>query len=57
MCEFTELTIAFKSRGINLGFHIMDNKALTAVKMVITTMDINYQLVPPINHRAKNVEI
>ena len=34
----------------------MDNKSSTALKMAMTTMDINYQLYPPSNHRAYNVE-
>ena len=31
----------------------MDNELSTAFKMAMTTMDINYQLVPPTNHREK----
>ena len=34
----------------------MDNEASTALKMRMTTMDIKYQLAPPINHRGDNAE-
>ena len=53
---FTSLTKDLKSRGINPGFHFMDNKASTVFKIVIITMDITYQLVPPSNHRANSAE-
>ena len=53
---FTELIIDFKSRGINPGFHLTDNKASPALKMEMTTMDINYHLVLPNNHRSNNTE-
>ena len=52
---FTFLTEYLKSRGIQPGFHFMDNEASTALKLTMMTKKINYQLVPPINHRAKNV--
>ena len=55
--DFIELTTDLKIRGINPGFHFMDNEASTAFKMSITTMDIKYQLVLTINHRPNNVEI
>ena len=54
--SFTELTGDFQSRGINPGFHFMDNKSLTYFKMSMTTLNITYQLVPPSNHRENNVE-
>ena len=54
--DFTEFTTEFKIRGINPGFHIMDREASTVVELDITTMDINYQLVPPSNHRDNNSE-
>ena len=54
MRAFTEFTKYFKSRGINPGFHSMDNEGSTALKMTISTMDIKYKLVPPSNHRVKN---
>ena len=53
---FTPLTEYFKIRGINPGFHFMNNEASTALKMTIASMNITYQLVPPSNHRAKNAE-
>ena len=34
----------------------MDNEASNALKLTITTMNIKYQLVPPSNHLANNVE-
>ena len=34
----------------------MDNEASTALNMAMTTMNIKYELVPPINHRAKNTD-
>ena len=54
---FTELTKYLKSRGINPGFHFMDNEASTALNMTMITMNIKYQLVPPSNHIANNAEI
>ena len=51
---FTELTTDLKVCGINTGLHFMDNEASTALKMVMATIDIKYQLVPPSNHRAKD---
>ena len=48
--DFTELTTDFKICGINPGLHTMDTKASTEFKSFITTVYINYQLVPPINH-------
>ena len=51
---FTSLTGDLKSRGINPGFHFMDNEASTALEMTTTTMNIKYQLVPPSNQRANN---
>ena len=53
---FTELITDLKSRGISPEFHFTDNEGPTALRMEITTMDINYQLVPPSNHRANNSE-
>ena len=54
--DFTSLTEDLKSRGINPGFHFMENEAYTALKLTMTTMKIKYQLVPPSNHRANNAE-
>ena len=54
--DFTSLTEDLKIRGIDPGFHFMDNEASTALKMTMTSMNINYQLVTPSNHRAKNTE-
>ena len=34
----------------------MDNEAYTALKLIMTTMNIKYQLVPPSNHRANNAK-
>ena len=48
------LTEELKNRGINTGFHFMDNEASTALNLTITTMNIKYQLVTPSNHRANN---
>ena len=52
--DFKSLTEELKIRGINPGFHFMDNQESTALKMTMTTMNIKYQLVPPRNHRANN---
>ena len=54
---FTELTEDLKICGIKPGFHFMDNEALTAIKMTMTAMDTEYQLVTPSNHIANNTEI
>ena len=53
---FSELTTDLKTSGFNQIFHVIDNKASTALKNTMTTMDINYQLVPPGNHGANNKE-
>ena len=53
---FTSLTEYFKSQVIYPGSHFMDNEAYTALNMTMTTMNINYQLVPPSTHRANNAE-
>ena len=52
--SFTYLTGYLKIRGINPGFHFMENEASTDLKMTMTSMKINYQLVPPSNRRANN---
>ena len=54
---FTELSEDLKIRGINPGFHFMDNEAYIYLKMKMTTMDIKYQLVTPSNHRSNNADI
>ena len=51
---FTELTTYLKIRRINPVLHFMDNKASSALKMAMTTVDINYKLFNPSNHRANN---
>ena len=53
---FTSLTEDLKVRGINPGFHLMDNEASTTLKTTMTSMNIKYQLVPTSNHRENNVE-
>ena len=53
---FAELITDLKCRGINPGFHIKENKESTVLIKAMTTMDIKYQLVPPINHIANNAE-
>ena len=52
---FTELSTDLKIHGINPGFNLMENKASTALKMAMTTMDINYQLSPPSNQRVNSL--
>ena len=47
MHDFTELTTDLKICQINPGFNFVGNEASKALKMVMTTMDINYQLTPP----------
>ena len=54
--DFTELTKDLKIHRINAGLYFMENEASTALKMKITTIGINHQLVPPSNHRGKNSE-
>ena len=54
--DFTELNTDLKRCGINQVLHFMDNKESTELKMVMTTMDINYQLAPPSNHKEKTAE-
>ena len=53
---FISLTEDSKIRGIHPGFHFMDNKASTALKLIMMTMNIKYQLVPPSNHIANSAE-
>ena len=53
ICFLTELTPYFKRRGINPGLHFMDNKESTALKIAMTTMDINYKLPPSQGIRGK----
>ena len=50
------MTTDLKSRRTKPGFHFLDNGASAALKTAITTLDIKYQLVTPINRRAKNAE-
>ena len=40
--SFTSFTEDLKIRGINPGFHFMDNEASTALKMTMTSMNIKY---------------
>ena len=40
--DFTELTTDLKIFRINPGLHFMNNKASTAFKISIKTMDIKY---------------
>ena len=54
--DFTELIKYLKLRGINPGFHFMDNEAFTPLKMKMTSITINYQLVPSSNHIANYAE-
>ena len=51
--DFKKSNTDLKSCGINPVLHFMDNKESTALKMAMPTMDINYQLSPPINHKEK----
>ena len=53
---FTELTTYLKSLGINPGFHSTENEASIALTKSMATMNIKYQLVPPINNIANNAE-
>ena len=54
--DFTEFITDLKIRVINPGLYIMDNEASTDLKIAMITVDIEYQLVPPGNHRANNSE-
>ena len=54
--DFTSLTEDLKIRGFHPGFHFMDKEASTDLKLNMKTIHINHQLVPPINHRAKNAD-
>ena len=53
---FTSLTEYLKSRGINPVLHFMENEASTPLNIRMTSMNIKYQLVPPINFIASNAE-
>ena len=53
---FSDLTEDLKRRGINPGFHFMDNEAYKALKMPMTPMKIKYKLVPSRNHIENNAE-
>ena len=53
---FTDLTEDLIRSGIDPGFHFMDNEESKALNMTITSTNINYQLVPPRNHRANNTD-
>ena len=52
----TYLTEDLKIWGIHQGFHFMDREVSTALNLTMTTINIKYQLVPPINHIVSNVE-
>ena len=54
--DFTESTTDLKIRVINPGLHIMEHKAPPVSKNTTETMDIKFQLAPPINHIANNIE-
>ena len=54
--DFTESTTDLKSRGTNPVFRIINTKASTVLKKTVTTTDLNFQLVPPSNHIAKDSE-
>ena len=56
ICAFTELTTDLKTRVINPGLHVMDNKAPAALKMAMTTMYNCFHLVPPSNNMTNNAE-
>ena len=53
---FIQITTDLKIHGIDPGFHFMDKKSSTALKMAMTSMGIKYQLVPPSYHRGNNAE-
>ena len=53
---FTSLTEYLKTQGIHPGIQFMDNEASTALNLIMTNMNIKYQLVTPVNHRANNAE-
>ena len=53
---FTELPKDFKIRGINSGFHLMDDEASTAFITTMKNMNIKYQEVPSSIQRAINSE-
>ena len=54
--DFTELIKELKICRINPGFHFMEDKLSIALKIAMETMDINYLLFPPSNHRENNLE-
>ena len=45
------LTEDLRSRGINLGFHLMGNEASTSLNTTMTSRTTNYQLAPHSNYR------
>ena len=45
------LTEDLRSRGINLGFHLMGNKASTSLNTTMNSRTTNYQLAPHSNYR------
>ena len=53
---FTSLTEDLKIQKTNPGFHFIDNESSTVLNMIMTSMNIKYQLVPPSNHITNNAE-
>ena len=54
--HFKSLNEDLKIWGINPGFHSMDNEESTALTLTMMNINVKYQLVPTINHRANNTE-
>ena len=50
--DFIEVSTDLKIREINPGYHFIYNESSIALKMTMTTMDINYHFPPTDNHRA-----
>ena len=53
---FAYLTEDLKILGIHPYFHFMVNEASIALKLTMTTMNINYKLAPSGKLKAKNAD-
>ena len=54
--DLIDLIEDLKRRGINPGFHFMDNEESTALNWKMTSTNITYQLVPQRNYKVNNME-
>jgi hypothetical protein len=53
---YTKVHEQIKAAGLKLNFQIMDNECSQLLKEYMTKSEIDFQLVPPANHRANAAE-